>query len=261
MKKPERILDILICIVAIPAMLLFFPAEQWLGVAPESVVVFVLWLYAVYFINRYLTSRLLYREAKLVTTAFAIMALMTVITVMMSLKEAEVLNEETFETVILEASEPVWALYIFVFTVSLAVGILARKIQLLREDLEAKPAPAPEPVVVERVVPAPPAEDRRYITVTSAHKKVRIPLKDLRYAQSNDNYVTIFRDGGDPVVSQMTLTSLMEMLPDRVMVRIHRTYAVAVDRIGSKTATSVSLSGEDTVLPVGRAYKMNLTLV
>ena len=58
--------------------------------------------------------------------------------------------------------------------------------------------------------------------------------------------------------SQITLKSVMEMLPEGKFARIHRSYIVPLWRIEKRSATSVKLMGVEETLPVGRAYKETL---
>ena len=47
--------DIVFCIIMLPMMILVFPVERWFYDYPLFVFVFLIWLYAVYFVNRKLT--------------------------------------------------------------------------------------------------------------------------------------------------------------------------------------------------------------
>ena len=56
--------DIVFCIIMLPMMILVFPVERWFYDYPLFVFVFLIWLYAVYFVNRKLTIPLAFKSAR-----------------------------------------------------------------------------------------------------------------------------------------------------------------------------------------------------
>ena len=92
----------------------------------------------------------------------------------------------------------------------------------------------------------------------AGYEDITLPLAAIQYIEARNNYACIHLDNREDVVPQMTLKSLLELLPEGKFVRIHRSYVIPVHRIESKKATSVKLVGVETPLPVGRAHKENL---
>ncbi len=91
------------------------------------------------------------------------------------------------------------------------------------------------------------------LTVKSEYKNVNVPIADIRYIEAMDNYSKILMADGDPVVTQMSLKEMEELLPEGKFVRIHRSFIIPVDRVSRYTSRSVILScGKE--LPVGRVY-------
>ncbi|MBQ9473966.1 MAG: histidine kinase [Bacteroidales bacterium] len=62
--KLLRIFDIVFCIVLLPMTVLVFPVERWLYDYPLFVILFVVWIYVVYFVNRIFTVPLVLRSAR-----------------------------------------------------------------------------------------------------------------------------------------------------------------------------------------------------
>lgn len=91
------------------------------------------------------------------------------------------------------------------------------------------------------------------ITVKVEYKNVKIPLREIVYIEAMDNYVRIHLCGARPVLSQMSLKSLAELLP-ATFVRIHKSFIVPLHRIAAYTRTSLTLCGSDATLPIGRAF-------
>lgn len=96
--------------------------------------------------------------------------------------------------------------------------------------------------------------ERREITLKVEYRNVKIPVSEIVYVESMDNYVKIHLPVGDPVVSQISMKEMCAMLPEDGFVRIHRSYIVPVGKVTSYTRRQVSLSSGDVILPVGRVY-------
>ena len=91
------------------------------------------------------------------------------------------------------------------------------------------------------------------ITVKSEYKNINVPFSDIQYIEAMDNYVKIYLPDGDPVLTQMSLRELSDILPQDRFVRIHRSYIVPVGKVFKYSSRSVTLAC-GAVLPVGRVY-------
>ena len=98
-----------------------------------------------------------------------------------------------------------------------------------------------------------PASEEEAITVKVEYKNVKIPLQEIVYIEAMDNYVRIHLHNARPVLSQMSLKNLAELLP-ATFVRIHKSFIVPLHRVASCTRTGLTLYGSDMTLPVGRAF-------
>ena len=83
----------------------------------------------------------------------------------------------------------------------------------------------------------------------------RIDLEKLTHIEAQANYSRFVFDSGDAVMSLVTLSKLVDMLPAD-FVRIHRSYIVNVRRIRHIEGTQVNL--ETTSLPIGQSYRTSL---
>lgn len=91
------------------------------------------------------------------------------------------------------------------------------------------------------------------ITVKVEYKNVKIRLSDIIYIEAMENYVRIHHLSSRPILSQMSLKGIQELLPSQ-FVRIHKRYVVPLYRVASYTRTNVTLHNADATLPIGRAY-------
>ncbi len=91
-----------------------------------------------------------------------------------------------------------------------------------------------------------------FINVRSERKNRRIDCNSILYVESMADYVRIFLDKGEKVISRTNISYLDSKLGDNHL-RIHRSYIVNINKIDSYTKDKVILSGKE--LPISRTYK------
>ena len=91
------------------------------------------------------------------------------------------------------------------------------------------------------------------ITVKEDYLNVPIPVSEIIYIEAMNNYCRIFRTGNVVTQTRMTLKSLIDMLPEKGFVRIHRSFVAAADKVISFNKKEVGLVNGN-ILPVGRQY-------
>ncbi len=90
------------------------------------------------------------------------------------------------------------------------------------------------------------------IYVYSEYRMVKIAVGDIEYLESMQDYVKIYLSDGKRILTLMTMKALLEKLPAHQIKRIHRSYAVSVDKILSVQNKKVFL--KDAELPVSDSY-------
>lgn len=83
--------------------------------------------------------------------------------------------------------------------------------------------------------------------------QVIIPARTIRYIESINNDLVIYRIEEVPFKVRKPLKTLMDELPSEEFIRIHRSYVVAFRHIVSYKKTSVCIG--DKVLPVSPSYR------
>ena len=91
------------------------------------------------------------------------------------------------------------------------------------------------------------------ITVKEDNLNVPISVSDIVYIEAMNNYCRIVRTGNVVTTTRCTLKALIDMLPEKGFVRIHRSFVVAADKVTSFNKKEVCLTGGKT-LPIGRQY-------
>ncbi len=92
------------------------------------------------------------------------------------------------------------------------------------------------------------------IVVKIEYQNVRIALSNVIYIESMDNYVRFHMRDSRPMLSQMSLKSIEEMLPGERFMRVHKSFIVSRAYVTAYTKSIVSLRG-DAQLPIGRTYQ------
>lgn len=98
-----------------------------------------------------------------------------------------------------------------------------------------------------------PKEKDDSLFVRSEYRMVKIPLHDIEYIESLEDYIKIHIAGQRPVMSLMTLKTVLEKLPAGQFRRIHRSYIVPVNKVKSILNRKVQLSN-NVELPVSNNY-------
>jgi len=96
-------------------------------------------------------------------------------------------------------------------------------------------------------------EENESLFVHSEYKLVKIPLNDIEYIESLEDYIKIHIAGAKPVLTLLSMKKVLEKLPADKFQRIHRSYIVAVSRVKSIQNRKVQLSTA-VELPISDSY-------
>lgn len=99
-----------------------------------------------------------------------------------------------------------------------------------------------------------PVMNEEEITVKVEYKNVKIKLSAILYIEAVNNYVRFHIVDARPILSQMSMKSIMDLLPADKFIRVHKSFIVPRHRIASYSRTQVVLYNQDITIPVGRAY-------
>ena len=96
-------------------------------------------------------------------------------------------------------------------------------------------------------------EPAESLFVYSEYRLVKIPLLEIRYIESLEDYIRIHLTAGKPILTLMTLKKVLEKLPAAQFQRIHRSYAVPLAKVKSIQNRKVQLDG-GVELPISDSY-------
>lgn len=89
--------------------------------------------------------------------------------------------------------------------------------------------------------------------VYSEYRLIKIPLNEIEYIESLEDYIKIHLIDTKAILTLMPLKKVLEKLPAEKFKRIHRSYIIAVDKVNSVLNRKVRLTSS-TELPVSDSY-------
>ncbi len=89
------------------------------------------------------------------------------------------------------------------------------------------------------------------IFVKVNYEIMKINLKDIELIEALDDYIKIYIKPS-PVLTLMTLKSILEKLPSRDFVRVHRSFIVPLGRIEKFSKSKIWIAGKE--IPIGSSY-------
>ncbi len=94
--------------------------------------------------------------------------------------------------------------------------------------------------------------EKEMITIKQGHDKLRLPLSDIIYLEALNDYTKLIT-GRKNYITIGALSKFLEQLPENHFFRIHRSYAIAIDKISALRRNEVECGG--ITLPVGKTYR------
>lgn len=152
--------------------------------------------------------------------------------------------------VILTTAFPDYALESYEFDV---VDYLLKPFSFQRFVKAVSKVPSGSPNEQKQVSTDHPPLTRQEFFIKSGYEHIKIATDDIRYIKSDADYTEIFIPG-KKYLSSEPLRYWLENLNPHQFVRIHKSYIVNISKIEKIVGNQVYLI-EDTVLPIGRAFK------
>ena len=89
------------------------------------------------------------------------------------------------------------------------------------------------------------------IFVKVNYEIMKMNLKDIELIEALDDYIKIYLKP-TPVLTLMTLKNILEKLPPRDFIRVHRSFIVPVAKIEKFSKTKLMVAGKE--IPIGSSY-------
>lgn len=91
-----------------------------------------------------------------------------------------------------------------------------------------------------------------YIFIRADYSLVKIPLDDILYIEGLADYLKIFIKDRKTVVARMTMNDMVEKLPSKDFMRVHRSFILPFNRISSVRSNIITLPERE--IPIGKTY-------
>jgi DNA-binding LytR/AlgR family response regulator len=105
-------------------------------------------------------------------------------------------------------------------------------------------------------VPAKTTDNEDFVIVKSDKKLTKILLREIEYAEAYGNYIFIYQNAGDRIMSKQTLTQFEEQLPRSKFIRIHKSFVLSLTAIKYLEGNEITLNSRK--LPIGKVYREDL---
>ncbi|MBY0436525.1 MAG: LytTR family transcriptional regulator DNA-binding domain-containing protein [Cyclobacteriaceae bacterium] len=123
-----------------------------------------------------------------------------------------------------------------------------QKKQLEILELEVRQMKEREAVLVKE-------ENSSEMFIKSGTKQVKIDINDVLYLQGLKDYAVLFTSR-EKLIVKGSLKTIEDMFPPGMLVRVHKSYVVAQQKITSVSASKLSVSGKE--IPIGRSFRENV---
>ncbi|MDZ7896525.1 MAG: LytTR family DNA-binding domain-containing protein [Arcicella sp.] len=97
------------------------------------------------------------------------------------------------------------------------------------------------------------ADDFVFVKSETKGKFLKVKFEDILYIEGTGNYVTIWNNNKEKILTQLTFKYLEGILPKNQFMRVHKSYMIATKHISGFDGASVFLDGLN--VPVGMTYK------
>jgi DNA-binding LytR/AlgR family response regulator len=95
-------------------------------------------------------------------------------------------------------------------------------------------------------------DDNAYISLKSDRKIHRLDINDIFHLKAVGDYVQVFFNEKSIQVHS-TLQNLLGQMPSKQFVRVHRSHAIAVNKVQTIDRKQVKVRGEN--IPIGQQYR------
>lgn len=95
--------------------------------------------------------------------------------------------------------------------------------------------------------------NEQFLFIKSEYKIVRINYNDIKYIEGKREYVQLFLDGHEPIMTLMSIKKMVEHLPSNRFMRVHRSFIVNLDKITTIERSRIVFDGKNYI-PISNQY-------
>jgi DNA-binding LytR/AlgR family response regulator len=93
-----------------------------------------------------------------------------------------------------------------------------------------------------------------YLFLQTGYQLTKVFFHEITHIESLRNYIRIYRTGtARPILAKFSMKAMEEKLPEGKYARVHKSYIVMLDKIGSIRNDSIHIG--ETEIPIGRSCR------
>ncbi|MEP7317504.1 MAG: LytTR family DNA-binding domain-containing protein, partial [Panacibacter sp.] len=93
----------------------------------------------------------------------------------------------------------------------------------------------------------------QYIFIRADYSLIKINTADILFIEGLDDYLKIHIANQKPLVARMTMKVILDKLPAKDFIRVHRSYIVSVKHVQNVRNKIISVAGQE--IPLGNSYE------
>jgi len=101
------------------------------------------------------------------------------------------------------------------------------------------------------------ASVQTHLMVRADYKLRRIEYNDIVMIEGLDDYIQIHLSDKTKIVTRLSMKNIVEKLPEKEFVRVHRSYIIPIKRV--KSIQNKTIDIEEFVIPIGETYKEEIS--
>lgn len=94
---------------------------------------------------------------------------------------------------------------------------------------------------------------QHYLFIRADYSLLKIAVADILYIEGLDDYLKIHLPNRHPIVARMTMKAMMQKLPAKEFIRVHRSFIIPMSKIQSIRNKNIFVSGIE--IPIGTSYQ------
>lgn len=96
--------------------------------------------------------------------------------------------------------------------------------------------------------------EEEFLFVKADYKIIKIKILEIKYIESQSEYVKIYQLNEKPIMTLLSLKSIEERLPSNSFMRVHRSYIVNLSLVKEVSRAGIVFETK-AIVPVGEQYK------
>jgi len=99
-------------------------------------------------------------------------------------------------------------------------------------------------------------EKENHLSVRSEYALVKILFEKISHIETMDDYLKIHLENAKPVITLMSLKTMLAKLPENMFCRVHRSFIISLDKIDSMKDSKISLGSVQ--IPIGGRFRKDI---